>query len=194
MAPVPKSPFTLKASSHAVPPQAPSSPPRADKNFWELNFKLPKHHKMLRSEWIMASTAVLALQVEKGWETLKSHPTPRKGFRSAGVKQDQHWLLPWQVCWCSEESLHMKYLFTCWRAFFFFHFVFIIPAQLDGTFGNCYSVLLLPPGCWCLLTKLLAAAPALIEELLLQLKSAPEECTKGAKFIWGLASLKSHRG
>lgn len=121
MAPVPKSPFTLKASSHAVPPQAPSSPPRADKNFWELNFKLPKHHKMLRSEWIMASTAVSRW---KGWETLKSHPTPRKGFRSAGVKQDQHWLLPWQVCWCSEESLHMKYLFTCWRAFFFFPLCF----------------------------------------------------------------------
>lgn len=81
--------------------------------------------------------------------------------------------------------VHLNYLFTCWRAFFLKKniFVFIIPAQLDGTFRNCYSVLLLPPGYWCLLRQLLTAARTLIAELLLQLKSPPEECTKGAKFI-----------
>lgn len=76
MAPVPKSPFTLKASSHTVPPQAPSSPPRAGKDFWELNFKLPKHQKMPRSEWIMASTSVSALQVKKA-EKIPPHTKGR---------------------------------------------------------------------------------------------------------------------
>lgn len=55
----------LSTPTKAHCPTSSSSSPRVGKDFWELNFKLSRHQKMPRSDWIIASTAGSAFQVKK---------------------------------------------------------------------------------------------------------------------------------